>query len=137
VWDTATGQLAGTLSVGGGSAYTLAFSPAGTLLAVGTANGDVQLWDYGSGQLITTLTGQADSFVTSLAFSADGNVLASGSRHSSSLNADGVLLWDLADLRNPVSSLCTSAGQTLTPAEWARYVPPGPTYLNVCPGAAS
>jgi WD40 repeat protein len=137
LWDTATGQLARTLSVGGGSAYKLAFSPAGMLLAVGTANGDVQLWDYGSGQLITTLGGQADSFVSSLAFSADGNVLASSSRDNKTFNADGVLLWDLADLRNPVSSLCASVGQTLTRAEWARYVPPGRTYLNVCPGAVS
>jgi hypothetical protein len=29
--------------------------------------------------------------------------------------------------------LCAVADRSLTRAEWARYVPPGPAYQTVCP----
>ncbi len=52
-------------------------------------NGTVLLWDVATGILRHTLQGHAD-WVTSVAFSPDGQTLASGS-------LDGtVLLWDVA-----------------------------------------
>ena len=63
-------------------------SPDGKILAAGIGK-TIVLWDIVSGEKITTLTGLTDS-VNSLAFSPDGNTLASGTWH------DTVRLWDVA-----------------------------------------
>ena len=66
----------------------LAFSPDGKILAIGSNNSSIQLWDIATNELITTFTGHIGS-AHSLAFSADGNTLASGS-------SDGtVRFWDI------------------------------------------
>jgi WD40 repeat protein len=51
--------------------------------------GDLKLWDVASGQLLRTLSGHS-SAVTSVAFSPDGQTLASGSWDHS------IKLWDVA-----------------------------------------
>jgi hypothetical protein len=63
----------------------------------------------------------------------DGNgsnqrgTLASGS-------TDGTIrLRDVAFAKDIAPYLCTSAGQTLSRAEWEQYMPLGPAYRNVCP----
>ena len=63
----------------------------------------------------------------SVAFSPDGKTLATGSDNHSAR------LWHVAYLVDVVADLCASAGQQLTPAEWARYVLQGPAYQKVCP----
>ena len=100
--------------------YSVAFSPDGKTLASGDADGTVRLWNVATGQQIgAPLTGSAGA-VISVAFSPDGKTLASGS-------ADGtVQLWDVAYLADTVPDLCAPAGRSLSRAEWALYVPPGP-----------
>ena len=57
---------------------TVVFSPNGDLVAAGTANGEIRLWQVTSGTPILTCKEPTD-WVYSVAFSPDGKILASGS----------------------------------------------------------
>ena len=79
-----------TLEPQGASWLTLmATSPDGRLLAAGTGDGTVQVWDVASRQGIALLDGPKAPVVASVAFSPDGGVLAAG-EHS-----DRIRLWDM------------------------------------------
>ena len=88
----AQGNLPPVRTLGFGDVESVAFSPDGRYLAIGTWCGSsVQLIDTSSWQVIRTFEGHTLA-VTSVAFSPDGKLLASGS-------ADGTLkLWDISDL---------------------------------------
>src|SRR5215470_17341074 len=71
------------------SVWAVAFSPDGKMLASGSIDKTLKLWDVASHQLLATLEGHSDS-VAAVAFSPDGKSLASGS-------VDKTLkLWDVA-----------------------------------------
>jgi WD40 repeat protein len=88
----ATIRLITTLSqatpAGSGS---VAFSPDGRLLASGSADNTIKLWEVASGSEVRTLTGHT-YLVWSVAFSPDGRLLASGSGDNT------IKLWDISDL---------------------------------------
>ncbi|KAF7128809.1 hypothetical protein CNMCM5793_003718 [Aspergillus hiratsukae] len=72
-----------------GSVWSVAFSPDGRLLASGSNDKTVRLWNMMTGAIHQTLKGHSDS-VLSVAFAPNGRQLASGS------NDKTVRLWDTA-----------------------------------------
>ncbi|QLE39811.1 NACHT domain-containing protein [Nostoc sp. C052] len=66
----------------------IAFSPDGTLLATGDAEGGLRLWQVATGQLVINFAGHL-GWVWSLAFSPDGQLLASCSSDKT------IRLWDV------------------------------------------
>jgi serine/threonine protein kinase len=67
----------------------VAFGPAGQLLASGSTDKTVRLWNPRLGQAVSTLQKHTDG-VWSVAFSPDGSLLASGGRDAL------VVVWDVA-----------------------------------------
>jgi len=65
---------------------SLAFSPDGQVLASGSRDCAVKLWNSFTGDLVQTLEGPKD-WITVVAWSHDGILLASGSRH-------GITFWN-------------------------------------------
>ncbi|KAL4895756.1 hypothetical protein BDV59DRAFT_191665 [Aspergillus ambiguus] len=78
-----------TLEGHDGSVRSVAFSPDSLLLASGSGDRTVRLWDPVTGALQQTLEGHDDR-VSSVVFSSDGRLLASGSEDKT------VRLWDPA-----------------------------------------
>ena len=104
--------LSSALTVGTGGVGSVAFSPAGHMLASGTDNGTIRLWGIADPvhpePLAKPLT--VGSAVFAVAFSPNGHTLISG-------NYDGTIrLWDVADPRHPVV-----IPQTLTAGTGAIY----------------
>ena len=130
--DAATGNLIHTLT-GPTRTYevlSVAYSPDGTTLAGGSghpgsiiAGGSidsytVRLWDADTGNLINTLTGHT-GWVLSVAYSPDGNTLASGSWQGKELR-----LWDTANTSNLMNTLTKDGGHQILSVA---YSPDGTT----------
>lgn len=71
-------SLLGTLSDHAWAVLTVAFSPDGKILATGSDDNTIKLWEVNTGQLICTLVGHSWS-VVAVAFTADGETLLSAS----------------------------------------------------------
>jgi WD40 repeat protein len=89
--DTSRWQVIRTFEGHTDSVNSVAFSPDGWLLASGSDDNTIKLWDVATGSEVLTLAGHTDD-VTSVAFSPDGRLLASGSEDKT------IKLWDISDL---------------------------------------
>jgi general transcriptional corepressor TUP1 len=84
---------------------SVAISPDGRLVAAGSLDRIVRLWDVQSGYFLERYEGHTDS-VYSVAFSPDGNSLASGSLDKT------LKLWDISDTRFRTKCRSTFTGHT-------------------------
>jgi len=104
----------------------LAFSPDGKLLATGSWDRSVQLWDVETGQPIGgPLSGHSDT-VNGLAFSPDGATLLSSSR-------DGVILHWAVNPEAWIERACRIAARALTEDEWRSFAGANIPYSPACP----
>jgi WD40 repeat protein len=98
LWEVASGKSVLGLTVsspgkGMDDARCLSFSRDGVLLAAGTLDGAIVLWEAATGKEMARFTGPAGT-VSGLAFTRDGRLLASAGEDGS------VFLWDLASAWN-------------------------------------
>jgi WD40 repeat protein len=68
--------------------FSLAFSPDGKILASGSKDCTIKLWEVSTEREISTLKGHR-KYINSVAFSPDGKILASGSKDKT------IKLWDV------------------------------------------
>ncbi|MCO1578071.1 hypothetical protein M8C13_20160 [Crossiella sp. SN42] len=109
-----------------GEVYELAFQPGSRVLAVGSIDRTVWLWDLGNPRepdWRATLTA-AEGGLFTVAFSPDGRTLAGGGRDRA------VRLWN-TDPSTVSARICATAGDPITPAEWAQFIPDEP-YAPPC-----
>jgi RNA polymerase sigma factor (sigma-70 family) len=89
LWNARTGALEQTLDTGEAQPWSIAFSPDSKSLVIGGqagVSGQIQLWEARTGTL--RHVSKQDSYVNSVAFSANGEQFASGG------GGDRIQLWD-------------------------------------------
>jgi WD40 repeat protein len=69
--DVATGRQQAVIESGDSSIYALAWSPSGTMLATGLADGSLLLWDVATGKEISRIKTHNDT-INALVFGGDG-----------------------------------------------------------------
>jgi len=88
--DTQTGKLYWEVNVGIAKYNALAFSPDASMIATGTGDGLVRIWDTETGDLIRTFEGHTSSS-RFIVFSPDANLIASGGSDSTAR------VWNVAN----------------------------------------
>jgi WD40 repeat protein len=115
-----------------------AFSADGRWLATGHTNGEVRVWDVGTGETWLLDETAHDEEVTALQFSRKGTLLVSGSQDGSLTRFNLTQLLDLRRAASPltVATACSRANRQLSQDEWRRYFGDAP-YQPSCAEIAS
>lgn len=93
IWDASTGTLSHTLEGHLAGISTIAWSPDSKVLASGSDDKLIRLWDVSTGKCMPTPLVGHHNYVYSLSFSPKGNMLASGSYD------EALFLWDVRTAR--------------------------------------
>jgi len=100
IWNVDTGELVETLTHED-ALNSLAFSPHNRLLATGSPNGTISIWDrsFESPRRKVIQSHEPGNTVQRLAFSSDGRLMVSATKYRFALSVDGkersnVKLWD-------------------------------------------
>lgn len=116
-----------------GLTQAVAFSPDSRILAVGSRDGTVSLWnveDPDRPRPIGSPLAGRDSPPMTLMFSPDGRMLVAGD------HAGMVTLWDFSRLHEArehlVELACARAGHEFDEGEWKNYVGPGQPHRTGC-----
>ncbi|WP_113979233.1 nSTAND1 domain-containing NTPase [Spongiactinospora rosea] len=130
VWDVATHRQVGPDMTGHtGAVRSVVWHPGGATLASGGEDGTVRLWDVATHRQIgPDMTGYV-GIVRSVAWTPDGATLVAGDEEGT------IRLHDVRLPADPFAKVCAIAAGSLTPRQWARYLPDQP-YLRVCPEPA-
>ncbi len=114
LWEADSGTVRKTFSAGSGLVTALAVQPHGPWVAAATPLGGVKIWDTTTGSLVADLTSSSDSF-SSLAWTADGKVLAIGS-------GQRVYLWDAVQKKALPEPLQEGAGRSIAFSPDGKFV---------------
>src|SRR6185503_10553247 len=116
LWRVQGCQRRGSLRQGG--AECVAFSPDGRTLLVGTAEGDLSVWDLESARLVDTI-GLSERAILSLQFAPDLAAVAAAC-------GDGVVVWLETDGWSPSHSIRLTPGEESIVYRWV-IAPDGQT----------
>lgn len=110
-----------------GSVLSLAFSPDGETLASGSRDTTIRLWNTKTAHHKVTLTGH-NGRVTTIVFSSDGNIIASGASYTHWSSDSTIRLWDATTGRH------RSTIQTLTLTYKLAFSPDNETLVSISGG---
>ncbi len=117
VWNANTGEFIATLQTAA-PAIAVAFSPDGSLLALGDLDGAVTLWDSVTNEQLASFEGHTGA-VRALEFSPDGSLLASGSDDGS------VRVWNVSGMPEEFSELAILDSGAGAPVLTVSFSPDG------------
>jgi WD40 repeat protein len=124
LWDIATGKVIQAFAAG--SVACVAIAPDGRTLASGDTEGTVLLWDLTTGKKVAAPTGNGLAWVSAVAFSADGKLLACvGNRDTAFVYDSGTFkeLFALRGHHGPIDALAfTSDGKSLATGGWDKTI---------------